>query len=55
MEELENVLNRPKFKQQSPHPISDFLRLHLQVCEFTKVAKQLSISPDPDDDFLFDL
>ncbi|HWH62930.1 MAG TPA: putative toxin-antitoxin system toxin component, PIN family [Ginsengibacter sp.] len=54
-EELEEVLGRPKFKQQFPYLISDFIKLHLQVCELVKVPKQLSISPDPGDNFLFDL
>lgn len=55
VEELEEVLGRPKFKQQFPYLISDFINLHLQVCELVKVPKQLPVSPDPDDDFLFDL
>ncbi len=55
VEELEEVLGRPKFKQQFPYVINDFIRLHLQICELVNVSKQLTISPDPDDDFLFDL
>jgi len=55
VEELEDVLARPKFKQQFPYLINDFINLHLQVCELVKVHKQSPISPDPDDDFLFDL
>ena len=55
VEELEEVLARPKFKQQFPYLISDFINLHLQVCELVKVSNQSPISPDPDDDFLFDL
>ena len=47
VEELEEVLGRPKFKQQFPYLISDFIKLHLQVCELVKAPKQLSISPDP--------
>ena len=35
--------------------ISDFIMLHLQVCELVKVYNQFAISPDPDDNFLFDL
>ncbi len=51
VDEMENVLGRPKFKQQFPYLVSDFINLHLQVCELVKAPKQLLTSPDPDDDF----
>ncbi len=51
VEKLEEVLGRPKFKQQFPYVISDFINLHLQVCELVKVPKQSPISPDPNNDF----
>src|SRR6266498_3298408 len=55
MDEIEEVLGRPKFKKQFPFPISEFVLLHLQVCNFIRVAKEFKSAPDPDDDFLFDL
>jgi uncharacterized protein len=53
--EIEEVLNRPKFKKQFSFPIHDFIGLHLQICETLKANREYHIAPDPDDDFLFDL
>jgi uncharacterized protein len=53
--ELEEVLNRPKFKKQFSFPVRDFIRLHRQVCIEMKVTRQYRLAPDADDNFLFDL
>lgn len=53
--EIEEVLNRPKFKKQFHFAIRDFIRLHLQVCEKVKTDNQYKLAPDADDNFLFDL
>ncbi len=53
--EIEEVLNRPKFKKQFPFPVRNFISLHLQVCEKVNVTSRYKIAPDPDDDFLIDL
>jgi len=55
IDEIEEVLTRPKFKKQFPYPVSDFLSLHLQVCEFVRIIKEFHFAPDADDNFLFDL
>ncbi len=54
-DEIEEVLSRPKFKKQFPFPVRDFIRLHRQICEKTSLNKSYTTSPDPDDNFLFDL
>ena len=51
--ELDEVLRRPKFK--TPFPIYDFIELHKKVCTTIKVSSQFDSSPDPEDNFLFNL
>jgi uncharacterized protein len=53
VEELREVLQRPKFKLL--FPVNDFIELHLSVCTKVNVSLQFNESPDPDDNFLFDL
>lgn len=53
--ELEEVLNRPKFKKQFPFPVRNFIRLHRQVCIEMRINRQYHFAPDADDNFLFDL
>jgi len=53
--ELKEVLDRPKFKKQFPFPVHDFIQLHRQVCEEVKIIRQYHLAPDADDNFLFDL
>ena len=53
--ELEEVLNRPKFKKQFPFPVHDFIQLHKQTCEEVTITRQYHLAPDADDNFLFDL
>ena len=55
MDEIEEVLKRPKFKKQFPFPVSDFVALHLQTCIFRRYSKEFHFASDPEDNFLFDL
>ena len=55
VDEIEEVLSRPKFKKQFYFPVQDFIRLHKRACTMVKVTRQYNLAPDPDDNFLFDL
>ena len=52
-EELDEVLRRPKFKL--PFPVPDYVALHQSVCVKIKPTIRFTESPDPDDNFLFEL
>ena len=54
--EVDEVLRRPKFSQRkSSDDISDFIELLSEVSSHQKVKEVFKNSPDPDDNFLFDL
>ena len=53
IEELDEVLRRPKFK--TPIPIDDFVELHKKVCTKVKATSVFNEAPDTEDNFLFDL
>ncbi|MEO5675221.1 MAG: putative toxin-antitoxin system toxin component, PIN family [Chitinophagales bacterium] len=54
--EVEEVLQRPKFThRKSRSDIFDFIELLQQVCTNRKVKSVFKNSPDPYDNFLFDL
>ena len=53
IEELENVLLRPKFKL--PFPSNAFVELHKKVCTQIKINPRYIDAPDKDDNFLFDI
>ena len=55
VDELRDVLNRPKFKKQFPYPVSDFANLHLAACTSIKIRTKFTGFSDKDDNFLFDL
>src|SRR6266496_6336057 len=55
IEEIQEVLARPKFKKQFPFPANDFIILHRKVCIEVKIAAEYNLAPDPNDNFLFDL
>lgn len=55
IDELKDVLYRPKFKKQFPFPVEEFINLHLSVCTRVKISSKYQGSPDNNDDFLFDL
>jgi putative PIN family toxin of toxin-antitoxin system len=55
IQEIEEVLKRPKFKKQFPFPVRDFINLHRQISEEVHVTRQYDLAPDADDNFLFDL
>src|SRR5665647_709753 len=48
VDELRDVLSRPKFKKQFPYPVSDFANLHLAACTSIKIRTKFtgfSVSP----------
>lgn len=53
--ELENVLNRPKIKKYLKTPVSELVTFHRELCIFHKTKAAYKNSPDPKDNFLFDL
>ncbi|HYV93273.1 MAG TPA: putative toxin-antitoxin system toxin component, PIN family [Chitinophagales bacterium] len=54
--EVNEVLHRPKFShRKSGNDISDFIDLLGEVGSYCKVKPAFKNSPDPDDNFLFDL
>jgi uncharacterized protein len=55
VDEIEDVLARPKFKKQFPYPVADFVHLHTQLCTMVKADSYYDQAPDADDNFLFDL
>lgn len=55
IKELNEVLNRPKFAKYLNSPIHEYLQIHLQLCVLKDVEPFFVGSPDPKDNFLFDL
>ena len=55
VDEIEEVLLRPKFKKEFPFPVKDFINLHKQTCTMVNVTREYNLAPDPGDNFLFDL
>ncbi len=53
--ELKNVLGRSKFKKYILKPINEYIKLHKSLVEVVKVKSIYKNSPDPNDNFLFDL
>jgi len=53
--ELEDVLNRPKIKKYIKVPVSELMDFHRELCIFHKTKPIYLGSPDPKDNFLFDL
>lgn len=55
IEELRNVLGRSKFKKQITLPIERYINFHKELVNIVNVKKIFLESPDPKDNFLFDL
>jgi len=53
--ELEDVLNRPKIKKHIKIPVRELIDFHRELCIFHKTEPIYNGSPDPKDNFLFDL
>ncbi len=53
--ELEDVLSRPKISQHLTLPIEDYVNFHRTLTDVTGVNYEFRGSPDPKDDYLFDL
>lgn len=53
--ELETVLMRPKFSKYLKKSISEYTTLHNNLTETKVIIPSYTNSPDPDDNFLFDL
>lgn len=46
---------RAKFKNQITLPIERYINFHLQLVTFVSIKKVFTESPDPKDNFLYDL
>jgi uncharacterized protein len=53
--EIIDVISRKKFKNQVTFPIDFYIQLHEKLTTYQKIQIQFTGSPDPKDDFLFDL
>jgi hypothetical protein len=53
--ELEEVLARPEISQHLSLPLEDYVNFHRNLAEVSRVNYAFRGSPDPKDDFLFDL
>lgn len=53
--ELETVLLRPKFKTNPPVPVRRYIDFHLSLTVFEITMPRFDKSPDPEDNYLFDL
>ncbi|WP_028667669.1 putative toxin-antitoxin system toxin component, PIN family [Runella zeae] len=55
IEELTEVLGRNKFSKYLTLPISDYIEFHQELVTIVKPKIKYTSSPDPKDNFLFDL
>jgi len=55
VDELTNVIQRDKFDKYLKAPREDYLTLHHQLTQFTEIELIFKDSPDPKDNYLFDL
>lgn len=55
LEELKEVLLRPKFNTQINLPIERYINFHLQLVTFVSINRVYKESPDEKDNFLYDL
>lgn len=55
IDELENVLNRPKIRRFLNVGINELIAFHIELCIFHQTKPLYNLSPDPNDNFLFDL
>ena len=55
VKELADVLNRPKIKKYINIEISELVDFHKDLCYYNDTKLKYSSSPDPNDNFLFDL
>lgn len=53
--ELETVLQKPKFKNHLTTPVNRFINFHLRLTALKITTPRFNGSPDPEDNFLFDL
>jgi len=53
--ELADVLNRPKIKKYINIEISELVNFHKDLCYYNDTILKYNNSPDPNDNFLFDL
>lgn len=53
--EFEEVLSRKKFKKYVTPPISKYVSVHKKIAHLVDIDYSFTGSPDPKDDFLFDL
>ncbi len=55
IDEIIDVISRKKFKDRVTFPIDFYIQFHKKLTTYQKIQKQFTGSPDPKDDFLFDL
>ncbi len=55
VDELTTVIQRDKFDKYLKAPRENYLTLHHQLTVFTEIELIFKDSPDPDDNYLFDL
>lgn len=55
VDELTRVLSRPKFARYLDLPVADYLDFHQNLAQVFPTQTRFSQSPDPKDNFLFDL
>lgn len=55
IKELTDVLNRPKIKKYINVEISELVDFHKELCFYNNTILKYNNSPDPNDNFLFDL
>lgn len=53
--ELEDVLGRPKIKKYLKVKVHELINFHRELCIFRRTIPIYNLSPDPNDNFLFDL
>lgn len=53
--ELREVLSRKKFEKYLILPVEDYVNLHIRLCKDKKIRLIFADSPDPKDNYLFDL
>lgn len=55
IDELAEVLTRSKFKKYLGNPIENYVEQHKNIVKIVKVKSEYFQSPDPNDNFLFDI
>jgi len=55
MHEIVTVIKRDKFKKYLKKSFETYINMHLDLSKFIRIELRFEGSPDPDDNFLFDL